>query len=85
MKKHFLVILLIFSSCFSFVQKTDSLLTLLKTAKEDTNKVSLLNELGWQLLNNANYDSALLITTHHLKPSTFILHIFINAALCGFI
>src|ERR1017187_9386388 len=44
MKKHFLLILLILSSCFSFAQnKTiDSLQKTLATAKEDSNKVKAL-------------------------------------------
>ncbi len=37
----------------------DSLQKVLKTAKEDTNKVNILNKLSWELLNNNNPQQAL--------------------------
>lgn len=40
--------------------KIDSLLLLLKTAKEDTNKVNVLNELSWQYQIISSYDTSLL-------------------------
>lgn len=49
-KYHLSIFLLLLSSlfCFSQSNKTDSLLTALKTTKEDTNKVKTLNVLGWE-------------------------------------
>jgi len=45
--------------------KIDSLVTLLKTDKEDTNKVNHLNELGWEL-KNSNPDTAIIVSSHAL-------------------
>ena len=43
--------------------KTDSLRTVLKTAKEDTNKVNALNSLSKQLWQARNLDTALTYAT----------------------
>src|SRR3990172_7417903 len=48
------------------LSKVDSLLTLLKTAKEDTNKVNTLNALAWELKYN-NPDTAIVLSTQALK------------------
>ncbi len=59
--KYFLIGLTIFFCHFiSFGQqsKTDSLLSVLKTAKEDTNKVNTLNKLSEQLWRTGSYDKA---------------------------
>ncbi len=47
-------------------QKVDSLLNVLKTAKEDTNKVNQLNALGWELM-NINPDTSTLLSTQALQ------------------
>ncbi len=62
MKKYFLSYLLFFmvSFCFSQNKQIDSLKFILKTAKEDSNKVKALNEVGWNLINTGSYDSAML-------------------------
>src|ERR1035437_1280698 len=73
--KKLLCILLYFSPLLwsaAFAQNTDSLLSLLKTAKEDTNKVKVLNKLGWQLIENANYDSALIFANTSKSLATAI-------------
>ncbi|MBI3501956.1 MAG: tetratricopeptide repeat protein [Bacteroidetes bacterium] len=46
------------SWCFAGHSKIDSLQTILKTAKEDTNKVTILNELCRQLWQKGQYDTA---------------------------
>ncbi len=62
MKRLIYIALLLFKGVLAFTQTTeiDSLLTVLKTAKEDTNKVNTLNQLsekaGWRV---GNYDTAL--------------------------
>ncbi len=49
--------------CFSLISfpqsTTDSLLSLLKIAKEDTDKVKTLNELSWELLNTGDFETSL--------------------------
>jgi tetratricopeptide (TPR) repeat protein len=62
MKRYLLFIGLVFSSCFAFAQNKniDSLLTLLKTNKEDTNKVITLNEIAWELYKIGSYDTAIM-------------------------
>lgn len=47
-------------------QKIDSLLNVLKTAKEDTNKVNRLNAIGWELM-NINPDTSILLSTQALQ------------------
>ena len=47
-------------------QKIDSLLNVLKTAKEDTNKVNHLNAIGWELM-NINPDTSILLSTQALQ------------------
>ncbi len=47
-------------------QKIDSLLNVLKTAKEDTGKVNQLNMLGWELM-NSNPDTSTLLSTQALQ------------------
>ena len=54
MKRYLLFIGLVFSSCFAFAQNIDSLLTLLKTDKEDTDKVKHLNNLSPKLADFVN-------------------------------
>ena len=55
--KYFLFCFLLLASCFCFSQKAkiDSLLNVLKTAGEDTNKVNLLNSLGRALIFTGKY------------------------------
>lgn len=38
--------------------QADSVVVLLKTAEDDTNKVNLLNDLSWELINTGDYISA---------------------------
>ena len=70
----FLLFLLIFDFfilCpFSFSQQTkvDSLLNILKTAKEDTNKVNTLNILGWELHLNKP-DTSIILSNQALQMS----------------
>jgi len=58
-------LLLVLSICFCHFallaqqNKIDSLISLLKTAKEDTNKVITLNMISWQILNTGDYERAL--------------------------
>ncbi|MBC7864781.1 MAG: tetratricopeptide repeat protein [Bacteroidia bacterium] len=65
--KYLLLVAMLFCYCISFSQnrKIDSLLTLLKTDKEDTNKVNHLNNLGWQLKHN-NPDTAIILSNQAL-------------------
>lgn len=71
MKKHQLFIILnstfliLNSFCFAQKSKVDSLLTLLKTDKPDTNKVRHLNALGW-LLMYQNPDTAIVLSNQAL-------------------
>jgi tetratricopeptide (TPR) repeat protein len=63
MKKYFLHIILnsafLILNSFCFGQnKIDSLLLVLKTAKEDTNKVNALNEIGTEFTKAAHFDTA---------------------------
>lgn len=46
-------------SAYGQTVRTNSLFTQLKTAKEDTNKVNILNALSEQLKDRSNYDSSL--------------------------
>ena len=61
MKKYFLFSLLVFNICFAFAQNKniDSLLTLLKTDKEDTNKVKTLINIGEYYSDKGEYDKSL--------------------------
>lgn len=65
MKNIFLHFILTFSFlffrffCFSANPYTDSLLINLKTAKEVTNKVDILNDLSWELLKIGDFDEAM--------------------------
>jgi len=45
--------------CFSQSREIDSLINILKSAKEDTNKVNYLNDLGRLLMLNSDFDAAL--------------------------
>ena len=74
MKNKFLFIILnasfIFHSfCFSQNRTIDSLLTLLKTDKADTNKVKHLNELGWALMYQ-NPDTSIILGNQALAIIT---------------
>src|ERR1035437_9537346 len=62
MKKLFFFIFLSITCFTSFAQnkKTDSLLTLLKTDKQDTNKVIHLNALGW-MFKQSSPDTAIIL------------------------
>ncbi len=68
----FFIYLLLFINLCSFrpvvgqVSKVDSLLTLLKTAKEDTNKVNYLNALSWELM-YVNPDTAFKLSNQALE------------------
>ncbi|MES2396411.1 MAG: tetratricopeptide repeat protein [Bacteroidota bacterium] len=53
-------------------RNVDSLLTLLKTDKPDTNKVNHLNILSKEYINSGSYDSALLIAKTALQISSVI-------------
>ena len=59
---------------FSFSQQSniDSLSSLLKTDKEDTNKVIHLNKLSWQYISISSYDSALLYASQTLALANSI-------------
>ena len=48
-----LISILFFTNCFSQNEQTDSLLSLLKNAKEDTVKINLLNELSTAYIDNS--------------------------------
>ena len=52
-------------SCLSQNKKIDSLLSVLKTTKEDTTKINTLNDIGWELKNN-NPDTAIILCTRAL-------------------
>src|SRR6185437_6281203 len=63
MKKIFILLSVIFSivvNSYAQNSKIDSLFTLLKSYKEDTNKVTTLNSLSNQLLANMQYNEALI-------------------------
>src|ERR1051325_12128795 len=68
LKKYFLSCILALGSCFCFSQqaKIDSLKKVLLTAKEDTNKISALNMLAWQL-SNINPDTSILLASQALS------------------
>ena len=71
MKKSFKYILscvLILDTCCSFAQsaKIDSLLSILKTAKEDSTKIKTLNDLAWKF-QNSNPDSSILLSEQALE------------------
>src|ERR1700758_286910 len=55
--------------CIAQNKKIDSLLTLLKTAKEDTNKANILNKLSIEYRNISNYDSSLIYANRALRIS----------------
>ncbi|MES2836229.1 MAG: tetratricopeptide repeat protein [Bacteroidota bacterium] len=55
-----------FSNVFAQNHKIDSLKTLLKTDKADTNKVTHLNKLCWEQQRIGNYDTALALTKQAL-------------------
>lgn len=61
--KLLLFILLVIASGNSYAQnnqpKIDSLLSALSKSKNDTVKINILNELGWQVYKSSNYKSAL--------------------------
>ena len=57
---------LFFSSGYSQTNTIDSLTSLLKTDKEDTNKVNHLNDLGWELMYQ-NPDTAVLLSKQALE------------------
>ena len=63
----FLIYILVFTLALPFGEgwagafaqtKIDSLLTLIKTSKEDTNKVNTLNDIAWEYTNTGNYPDA---------------------------
>src|SRR3972149_5747779 len=51
--------------------KIDSLLSLLKKDKEDTNKVNHLNDLGWEM-KYSNPDTAIILSNQALAIATVI-------------
>ncbi|MEK6614526.1 MAG: tetratricopeptide repeat protein, partial [Bacteroidota bacterium] len=69
MKKKLYIFFLLFYPLFSFSQqsKIDSLLSVLKTVKEDTIKANILNELSKQLWQRGNYDTALIYAENAKK------------------
>lgn len=76
-KLYILLTVLFIGSVGGFAQQNviDSLQAVLKTAKEDTNKVNTLNKLSWELTNIGDYEKAILqankakdlATTLHFK------------------
>lgn len=58
-----LFFLLVLCSGYAQNRRADSLRTLLKTAKEDTNKVNWTVKLGWALMNDADYQTLIDIFT----------------------
>ena len=54
------------SFCFSQHTKTDSIFSVLKTEKQDTNIVNSLNELAWNF-KSTNHDTAIILSTQALK------------------
>ena len=84
MKYFILIILLVFQN-FSKAQKTDSLLKVLATAKEDTNKVKVLNAIAREYI-NSNPDSALYYLEIQkklcvqLKYIPYLINYYINAS-----
>ena len=68
MLKYFLSLVLIINSCIGFSQnrKIDSLFTLLKKDKEDTNKVNHLTDLGWEF-KYQNPDTAIILGNQSLS------------------
>src|ERR1700756_3904841 len=58
-KTKLLLIFSFFAGQLLSAQKTDSLVQVLKTAKEDTNKVNTINILVSIYINNGSYDVAL--------------------------
>lgn len=62
MKLRMLVVIFLLSAFMARAQQDpvmDSLYKALAASAEDTNKVWVLNELSWELLNNGDYDTAL--------------------------
>src|SRR3989442_861053 len=71
MKRTFLFLLLSFLSIHVFAQKQgmakiDSLQAVLKTAKEDTNKVNVLNEIAREFM-NFNPDTSIVLSSGALQ------------------
>ncbi|MCE9539234.1 MAG: hypothetical protein K8R85_08450, partial [Bacteroidetes bacterium] len=73
MKKHFLFLLLNlqgFQNLEGFAQsKTDSLQYVLKTAKQDTNKVFILNKLSEEFSEKSQYEKAIITANEAAKLS----------------
>ena len=73
----FLIIIFLFFISSSFSQNStsissiDSITALLKTDKEDTNKVRHLNDLGWKLM-YINPDTSILLNKQALELATII-------------
>src|ERR1035437_9624668 len=75
MKKNKFILVLVFTlvnlliSTFAFAQqnKIDSLLSLFKKDKEDTNKINHLNKISIEYINIGSYDSAFLYGNTSLK------------------
>jgi tetratricopeptide (TPR) repeat protein len=67
-KKYFILVLILFGSVFLFSQnrKIDSLLRVLRTQPNDTNRIFTLNALSWEIKNN-NPDSSLVVAGEALK------------------
>ena len=55
----FIFLFAVFANRLAFAQKPDSLVQLLKTAKDDTNKVKTINNLVYLYTSTGNYDAAL--------------------------
>src|SRR5882724_6487221 len=66
MKKILQLFLVIPLFCHSQDAKIDSLKNVLKSAKDDTGKVSTLNRLAWEL-SSFNNDSAIYIANEQMK------------------
>ena len=64
-----LLVILGTSDCFAQQKTVDSLLSVIKTAKEDTNKVVSLNELSWEYLNLSASNKADSVSKIALKLS----------------
>ena len=58
LKNYFFILLFLPFIAFSQQRDIDSLKNVLKTQKEDTNKVNTLNKLSWNLILSSQYDSA---------------------------
>jgi len=73
------IIIYLLSASYSFAQqsKIDSLLTILKTAKEDTTRIKTLNALAWKLKYNKP-DTAILLSTQALELCEKTLPLFLG-------